>query len=49
MGALTGLAAAVKLTPAIFLLYLLAIRNKRAALVMVISGAAVVGEFHDRS
>lgn len=40
-GVLTALATAIKLTPGIFLLYLLATRRIRAALVMVASGLAV--------
>ena len=40
-GVLTALATAIKLTPGIFLLYLLAARRTRAALVMVATGLAV--------
>ena len=40
-GLLTGIAAAVKLTPGIFLIYLLVVRKWRAAVVCTISGAVV--------
>jgi alpha-1,2-mannosyltransferase len=40
-GALTAVAAAVKLTPAIFVLYLLAVRRWRAAATAVVVGAAL--------
>jgi alpha-1,2-mannosyltransferase len=40
-GVLTGLAAAVKLTPAIFVIYLVAVRRWRAALTAVATGLAV--------
>jgi alpha-1,2-mannosyltransferase len=40
-GALTAVAAAVKLTPAIFVVYLLVARRWRAALVAVVTGLAV--------
>lgn len=40
-GVLTGLAAAVKLTPAIFVIYLIAVRRWRAALAAVATGIAV--------
>jgi len=40
-GVLTALAAAIKLTPAIFVVYLLAVRRWRAAGVAVATGAAV--------
>ena len=40
-GVLTGLAAAVKLTPAIFVIYLIAVRRWRAAIAAVATGAAV--------
>ncbi|MFP5283775.1 MAG: glycosyltransferase 87 family protein [Actinomycetes bacterium] len=40
-GALTALAAAIKLTPAIFVLYLLAVRRWRPAVAAVITGALV--------
>jgi alpha-1,2-mannosyltransferase len=40
-GALTALAAAVKLTPAIFVVYLLVVRRTRAFLVALATGAAV--------
>ena len=40
-GVLTALATAIKLTPGIFLLYLLATRRTRPALVMVVAGSAV--------
>jgi len=40
-GALTALAAAVKLTPAIFVVYLLAVRRTRAFVAAVVTGLAV--------
>jgi alpha-1,2-mannosyltransferase len=40
-GVLTGIAAAVKLTPGLFLIYLLAVRKWRAAIGCAVSGAAV--------
>ena len=40
-GTLTGLAAAIKLTPAIFVVYLLAARRFRAAVVAIVAGLAV--------
>jgi alpha-1,2-mannosyltransferase len=40
-GVLTGLAAAVKLTPGLFLVYLLMVRKWRAAIACAISGAVV--------
>ena len=40
-GVLTGLAAAVKLTPAIFVIYLIAVRRWRAAVAAVVTGVAV--------
>jgi alpha-1,2-mannosyltransferase len=40
-GAMTAVAAALKLTPGIFLIYLLAVGKRRAALVTVAVGAAV--------
>jgi alpha-1,2-mannosyltransferase len=40
-GALTALAAAVKLTPAIFVVYLLVVRHKRAFVAAVVTGLAV--------
>jgi alpha-1,2-mannosyltransferase len=40
-GVLTGLAAAVKLTPGIFLIYLLVVRKWRAAIACAVSGALV--------
>lgn len=40
-GALTALAAAVKLTPAIFVVYLLAVRRTRAFVTAVVTGLAV--------
>ncbi len=40
-GVLTGIAAAVKLTPGLFLIYLLAVRKWRAAIACTVSGAAV--------
>ncbi len=40
-GTLTALAAAVKLTPAIFLVYLLAVRKWRALVAAVVTGAVV--------
>jgi alpha-1,2-mannosyltransferase len=40
-GALTALAAAVKLTPAIFVVYLLVVRRARAFVVAVVTGLAV--------
>ena len=40
-GALTAVAAAIKLTPALFVLYLLAARQRRPALVAILTGAAV--------
>jgi alpha-1,2-mannosyltransferase len=40
-GALTGVAAALKLTPMIFVLYLLAVRRWRAALIVTVSAAAL--------
>jgi len=40
-GVLTAIATAIKLTPAIFVLYLLAVRKYRAFLVAVITGIAV--------
>ncbi len=40
-GTLTGVAAAIKLTPAIFVLYLLAVRKIRAFVVAVVVGLAV--------
>ena len=40
-GVLTGLAAAIKLTPAIFVIYLLATGKRRAFVVSVITGLAV--------
>jgi alpha-1,2-mannosyltransferase len=40
-GALTALAAAVKLTPAIFVVYLLIVRHTRAFVVAVVTGLAV--------
>jgi alpha-1,2-mannosyltransferase len=42
-GVLVGLAAAVKLTPAVFLLYFLLRRDHRAAAVTVLSGAVATG------
>lgn len=42
-GVLTALATAVKLTPGIFLLYLVATRKARAALAMAVAGLAVTG------
>jgi alpha-1,2-mannosyltransferase len=42
-GVLIGLAAAIKLTPAVFLLYLLLRRDYRAAAATVISGAVATG------
>lgn len=38
-GLLTGIAAAIKLTPAVFLLYFLLRRDTRAAMVTIVSGA----------
>ena len=40
-GVLTGLAAAVKLTPAIFVIYLIAVRRWRAAIAAVVTGVGV--------
>lgn len=40
-GALTALAAAIKLTPAIFVVYLLAVRRWRAAVAAIATGATV--------
>ncbi len=40
-GVLTGVAAAVKLTPGLFLVYLLVVRKWRAAVVCTVSGAVV--------
>jgi alpha-1,2-mannosyltransferase len=40
-GVLTGIAAAVKLTPGLFLVYLIAVGKWRAAIACIISGAAV--------
>jgi alpha-1,2-mannosyltransferase len=40
-GLLTGIAAAVKLTPGLFLIFLLAVRKWRAAIVCTITGAVV--------
>jgi alpha-1,2-mannosyltransferase len=40
-GVLTGIAAAVKLTPGIFVVYLLVVRKWRAAIACAVSGAAV--------
>jgi alpha-1,2-mannosyltransferase len=42
-GALVGLAAAIKLTPAVFLVYFLLRRDYRAAAVTVLSGAVATG------
>jgi alpha-1,2-mannosyltransferase len=41
MGVLTAIAAAVKLTPAIFVLYLIATRQRRAAITAIVTGLGI--------